>query len=425
MKTSGLYANRNEQSDFIQNALVDAAGSGCNVYIAVAFFTETSVIEKLLELGCSVRLVVRLGFPTSPSALERLMGNPRVQIRYFTSHSFHPKLYIFGDDIAFVGSANLTGAAILSNQEIVVSIDQRDDRFADLAYIFSGYWSEARVLHEEDLTQYRKLFAQFQEHLAAAEKIGQRVLDKLGDSAPSNITRDQKRQSSQAMYVDEFRKTYQECVAAFNIVRTAYEASGYRKVDEALIPLRLEIDSFISFARERKAQGESWKSAPIRSAAEQMTFIRSLIDEWKATPWSYFENVIAHETYPRLLRVFNSAESLKQTSPQDLFDALCTLHSFGDRYRFFEGGTPTWKSHFLAANDHSKVVDSLGYLVFGKDDIEQRMANLIFNPEYKLSEFGRSNVQELIGWCNYEQLPVINARTTKVLRYFGSDVAQL
>jgi hypothetical protein len=53
------------------------------------------------------------------------------------------------------------------------------------------------------------------------------------------------------------------------------------------------------------------------------------------------------------------------------------------------------------------------------------MANSIFDSKYKLNEFGQANVQELVGWCNREDLPIINGRTTKVLRYFGSKVRQL
>jgi len=37
----------------------------------------------------------------------------------------------------------------------------------------------------------------------------------------------------------------------------------------------------------------------------------------------------------------------------------------------------------------------------------------------------RTNVQELIGWCNGEELPILNGRTTKVLRFFGSIVTQV
>lgn len=421
----GLYANRNHQRDFVRNALFDSARSACNVYIAVAFFTEASVVEELVASGCSVRLIVRLGFPTNPHALERLMTNPRVQMRYFTGHSFHPKLYIFGDEIAFVGSANLTGSAILTNQEIVVGIGRDDDRFADLSYIFSEYWEEARVLGDVDLKGYKQFFNKFQQHQAAAEQLGQQVLNQFGDFSPANITRDRPKLTSQGMYLEEFRKTYQESLSAFNIVRYAYEATGYRKADDSLIPLRLEIDSFISFVRERKAQGDAWRQAPLRSISDQIRIINDLVQEWSETPWEYFERTVVHETYPRLMEVFESHDSIENTLPEQLFDALCTLHSFHDRFRFFEGGMSTWKSTFVAINDAKKVRDSLTYLVFGTDSVEQRMANLIFNPQYKLAEFGRANVQELIGWCNREQLPVINGRTTKVLRFFGSEVAQL
>ncbi|WP_419690218.1 phospholipase D family protein [Burkholderia theae] len=405
--------------------MLDSARSASNVYIAVAFFTEVSVVEELVASGCNVRLIVRLGFPTNPYALERLMANPRVQMRYFTGHSFHPKLYIFGDEIAFVGSANLTGSAILTNQEIVVGIGRDDDRFTELVYIFSEYWQESRVLHDDDLKSYKQLFNKFQQHQAAAEQLGQKILNQLGDFSPTNITRETPKLTSQGMYLEDFRKTYQESLSAFNVVRDAYEATGYRKADDSLIPLRLEIDSFISFVRERKAQGDAWRQAPLRSVSEQAKMIGDLVREWRETPWEYFERTVVHETYPRLMKVFESPDSLKNTPPEKLFDALCTLHSFHDRFRFFEGGMSTWKSTFVTVNDAKKVYDSLSYLVFGSDRVEQRMANLIFNPQYKLSEFGRANVQELIGWCNREQLPVINGRTTKVLRFLGSEVAQL
>jgi hypothetical protein len=35
---------------------------------------------------------------------------------------------------------------------------------------------------------------------------------------------------------------------------------------------------------------------------------------------------------------------------------------------------------------------------------------------------GQADVQELIGWCNREELPVLNGRTTKVLRFLKSKV---
>jgi hypothetical protein len=85
----------------------------------------------------------------------------------------------------------------------------------------------------------------------------------------------------------------------------------------------------------------------------------------------------------------------------------------------------TLKQEFLGKNDIDKIKKSLTYLVYGNTEIIERMANLIFKSEYKLNVFGQSNIQELIGWENKEGLPVINGRTTKILRYFGFNICQL
>jgi HKD family nuclease len=425
MTDLGLYTNRNQHRDFVHNVIQRLASDGCNIYIAVAFFTERSVIDELLTKGCRIRLVVRLGFPTNPHALGDLMGKSGIEIRYFTGHAFHPKLYVFGDKAALVGSANLTKSAILTNQEVVVSVESSDARFAELASLFGDYWGEAKVLDHKALETYKSAYREFEKFQAPIELLGQDFLSKQGLSQPSNITRDKTRESKESLFLEEFRKTYQECVSAFNIIRDTYDSTGYRKADPKLIPLRLEIDSFISFVREKRAEGEVWMSSPLRSAAEQRLVIAEMIEEWKKTAWPHFEERIVGANYPRLQRVFKSVASIEASTDAELFDALATLHSFYDRFRFYAGGLPGWKREFIAANDPQRVRDTLAYLVYGGGSIENRMANVIYDSRYKLNEFGRSNAQELIGWCNQENLPIINGRTTKVLRYFGSDVRQL
>ena len=80
---------------------------------------------------------------------------------------------------------------------------------------------------------------------------------------------------------------------------------------------------------------------------------------------------------------------------------------------------------FSRINDSRRIRESLAYLVFGSADPIARMAALIFDSTYKLNGFGQANVQELLGWLNGDELPVINGRTTKIFRYFGFDVQQL
>lgn len=420
---AGVFANRTQRSDFIMSELERRGTKDRDVFIAVAFFTDAGVVNRLLEKGCKIRMVVRLGFPTSPAAIDAVKR--RVDLRVYTSMSFHPKLYIFGDEVALVGSANLTHQAITSNQEVVVGIAGEDERFAELAAIFQSYWDGADVPTDDMLRTYAAAYKKFEAHENAADKLARDVAAALGNTAPANIERGEARRSKQSLFLANYRKTYQEAVSAFGIVRRAYEATGYRKASGQRIPLRLEIDSFISFVRDTETSGDSWALGPYRNETEQASFIQGLVEKWKPRKWPHFEEKIVGENYPRLMRVFDSRDSVMKASDDELFEALCTLHSFHDRVRYFDGGMPTWKKAFLAANPPKRVRESLAYLVFGEGDVIERMANMIYNDAYWLREFGQSNVQELIGWCNREELPVVNSRTTKILRFFGSNVRQI
>jgi len=421
----GVFANRNSKRDFVLNEIQRRAAPESSVYIASAFFTEFDVVKDMLDKGCRVYIVARLGFPTSPDAIEKTMAHPNAQLRIYTGHAFHPKLYLFDEEVALVGSANLTRAAILTNQEVVVSVESDDPRFGELAAIFDDYWEFAEVPSAKMLADYKALYAQYSKLADAVHKLDMQAREKLGDRSPDNIDRGKRKESKQSIFLASFRRTYQESVAAFKIVRDAYAATGYRKASEDEIPLRLEVDSFISFVRERFATGESWRSAPQRSASEQEALVKDLVNHWRASPWPYFEDRIVGDNYPRLKRVFALKDTVMAASDDELFDALCTLHSFGDRLRFFDGGLPTWRREFAAANNPKRARDCLAHLVFGQGDVIQRMADLLYDPRYQLNQFGRANVQELVGWLNREELPIMNGRTTKVLRWFGSRVTQV
>ncbi len=273
-----VFANRTEKKDFVVNEIERLGASGRDVYIAVAFFTESGVIKRLIEKGCRVQMVIRLGFPTSPRAIEEVMGLPNLQLRVYTARTFHPKLYIFGNEVALIGSANLTHAAIWSNQEVVVSVDAEDERFSELALVFDEYWDGAEVPTQDQLKLYKQLYSSFSKLEDAADALAIDAANKLGNTAPANINRGEKKRGKQSLFLSHFRKAYQEGVAAFDVIRKVYQASGYRKVDESAIPLRLEIDSFISFVRERVATGESWEATMLRTPAEQEPLIVELIE---------------------------------------------------------------------------------------------------------------------------------------------------
>lgn len=422
---SDLLTNRNSRGDFIREALVGAGEPGEPAYIASAFFTDHEVLRRISFKSKRVRLIVRLGFPTSPKALQDALNDPNVDVRYFTDHTFHPKLYIFGDRTAFVGSANLTGAAVISNQEILVAMSSDDPRFEDLAVLFGEYWDQAAVLTAPILDEYRILYANHRAIDVEIAKFEQQVDSKIGKAVFQNIDRGKERKSKENIFIESYRKTYQEAVSAFSTIREAYRDHGKRKVSEERLPLRLEIDSFFSYVRDHIATGETWRDTTVGWNPARKMDLESALASWHRTTWPHLESTIVGTNYPRLVETFSSNQAIKGSSDDQLFEALLTLHSFHDSLRFHLGGLSGLRKAFIGSNATEKVRHSLAYLVHGKDELVQRMANLIYNSDYKLGVFGQANVQELIGWHNKEDLPVINGRTTKILRYFGFDVRQL
>ena len=86
-----LFTNTNSKKDFFSNGLTQQIHKDMDIYIASAFFTEINVIDQFIQKNCRVRIIVRLGFPTSPSALKHLLKQKNIEARFYTSHEFHPK----------------------------------------------------------------------------------------------------------------------------------------------------------------------------------------------------------------------------------------------------------------------------------------------------------------------------------------------
>lgn len=420
-----IYTNSNARRDLFRNALEQAKQSDEPVFIAVAFFTDYEMLKQISGTSRAVKLVVRLGFPTSPDALRKALTDPYVSVRYFNDSSFHPKMYLFGDRLAYVGSANLTNAACNSNQEVVVEVPASDDCFNDLASVFDDYWQQAAVLTAEALDVYQDAYKAHLKFDAQISLLEKGVNSTLGLTRFENIDRGAKAATRQSMFIDSYRRTYQETTSAFDRVREEYALAGVRKVADPEFPLRLEIDSFFSFVRDHIATVGSWNDVPLGWSGGGRERMRLALDAWHKQSWAHLEEVIVGTAYPRLNSVFSSAETIQDAGEDELFEALRTLHSFHDRLRFHAGGTSGLRDAFMCGNPLSKIKHSLTYLVHGEDEVVNRMGNLIFNPEMKLRSFGTANVQELIGWKNKEDLPVVNGRTTKVLRYFGFDIKQL
>lgn len=418
-----LYTNTKSRNDFIRNAILQMSRQCKTMMIASAFFTDAELISDLASKGITINLVVRLGFPTSPTALRSLIQNNNVNIRFFTDESFHPKLIIFDDDDALIGSANLTKSGIDSNQEIMVSVNSDDDAFIGLIETFNTYWMDAKVLTNEYLNDYQKIYREHDKINKEITSLNNKVLDKIGVIRTNNITTDVKIKGSKSIFTHTYQQNYQSYRNAFNKIQSIYQEFT-RKTPDNVIPLRLEIDSFFSFVKDKIATGETWKDTKL-GFDNNINTLRANISEWLKTYWPHYEEKIIPINYPLIQRSFSSPDKIKSLDYDQIIETLMVLHSLHDRYRFYKGGKVSQIPTFIELNPIDCVKISIVHLLYGRGDIVSRMADLIYDSNYKLNHFGNANVQELVGWVNKEEYPIINGRTTKILRFYGFDVKQL
>ena len=389
------------------------------IKLASPYFSYSDLIKDIGTPDRDINLLVRLGAATSPYELRKVFFLPNVNIRFFTSAQFHSKLYIFGDNHALIGSANLTQSGVQTNREVVVAIPRENRDFDELVSLFESYWAEAKVLDENSLEQYAKLYDQQSPQKSSEADFEKEIQKKFGDIAPSQgIQVGLKKPSREKLHLEDYRRTYQEFLMAFRELESIYQQDGRRQ--QAALPLRIEIDQFLNYLRGKHCPSDSYQDAPLRNGEERKVFVKELIDEWFQIRWKYLDEHIVL-AFPKIQSQLGNPESIQNSDMDQLIDALEICHAFHDQLRFHRDGEPTLRRQF-AKNGLSRVKKTLTYLLHGRDDFIERMGNVIFNPSLKLEMIGRSVSQELLGWVNEENIPICNERTLKVLRFLGYDL---
>ena len=413
-----VFTNSVGRNDFLANVLKDSSLCDQDIFIAVAFFTDAETVEYLCNQNNKINMVVRLGYPTSVNALKKLLKNQNVNIRFYTSSKFHPKLYIF-TDFALVGSANLTQMALRINQEIVMKIDSVSPDFDDLQSIFSSYWAAAEPLSEKYIEKYAAFLKKYPH--PNEDSLDWKVKDEVGDFEYRNITttkKDTRTQTEKA--TSAFRKNYQDCRQAIMDLQKKYDATKIRKGNPDLLPVKLELDAFMSWVKDKKAPEDKWLDQIAPESRDLV--LNGYFQEWRGAddrivPWS-------QDSFQKISALFKSEYSLRSASYATIMDSLIGLYSFHSRQRFFKGGLNTLIDTFTTRNTEQKVKDTFSYLFFTKGDVIDKMYSAIYDNQYRLEQFSRSGVQELVGWVD-KDLVVVNGRTTKVLHFLGYNVKQI
>jgi hypothetical protein len=409
-----LYTNL-EAKKTVKNALLIHARDIANLNIASAFFSASDDILEIVKRGINVNLIVRLGEGTSIESLKALMNKSRINIRYYTDRRFHPKIYIFGDRRALIGSANATKSGITTNSEVSVAIEQDHEDFDELVRIFWMYWEDAIPLTMDTIKRTEHILNKYKSQENSAER---EIESALGakNAPPSKIISGQFKKSKQQAYVDDYERGYQEFKSAYDRVYEIYARVGKRKPESLNIPLRIEIDQFWNYIREEFTTGDSFNDEPVRADDADLTsFVTAKVEQWLATDFPYLKVVV--ENYKVINERFNSVDSINGLSIDEIFEALMICHAFRENKRWMGKNA---KDQFFSDVSEQSLKDMISYLLHEKKvRFTRRLADCLFG-QYKIRHMDRSCCQELLGWVNQEDIPIFNNRTFMALRYLGA-----
>lgn len=405
-----LVTNTNRINDRMHKLLADQ-GKDSQIYIASAFFSEAKLALEMVNNNSNIMLIVRLDFGTNPDALYAIFNNKNIDIRFFTGNNFHPKFYIFGNRIAYVGSANFTHSGLTTNNEVNIEFDSEEPIFEDLKSVFWDYWNQAEVLTKDKLDRFKEIVDNCKKPEPFKE-----IKAKVGAYEYNNVDRPKEKGNTKDKYISNFRRNYQLYITRFNNLKTIYEKTKVRRYPN--VPLRIEVDRFLWWIREDYAIGESYKGVEARSISEIEKTIIPYIKEFEKISNDYLDSS-ASTRYEKVSNGFQNVEMIQKMDFDEIFEILDNVYAFHDTLRFYNGGHVTLKKYFEDENPLKKIKESVSYTLFGKDDYEERIYKCLFHEDLKLKGFGEHCIKELFGLVNSHDIPICNGRTLKSMEWLG------
>lgn len=434
MALSELYANTGA-TGFTINFFMNAGPHPRSGLLAAPFFTTNDPIKALTDKGCDVRLIVRFSPITTPEALRQALENPRVKTRYFTGAKFHTKLYII-DDIALVGSANLTDRGLKANRELSVLLRQdRDEAFYALPGLFDELWNDADVLNKEVLREYEKAFKSKEK--PQDEDAFEKFIHKfVKPAAPRSIVVGSEKKSKERAFIQGFRRKYDEIlVPAHDEILDVAQLHGFGRPEYAGQDPQIEMGRFLGWLRLTQGSGDGWRETSLLSdPQDRAARIAEYVQVWQST-----DDTVKGDMYHASAEIENIANirtylcdpnELDRLNFDELFRHLTGCHAFLERLRFVSkdigenlSGLERLRIDFQKKNTLEAVVRTVRYLLADTGDAIERAYDCVYGS-YKLKGFGEACVMELLGWGDTKR-PPFNNRSIRGIRLLGFDVEHL
>jgi hypothetical protein len=321
----------------------------------------------------------------SRDTLERFAAHRPIH----SLRGLHAKIYVI-DNVVLMTSANLTGCAFKKRHEVGFLFDGAiGERFVTL---YEKLWAQSVNISVEALPVQKRPSGTADEPHGAG-------LPDLWDLPSSPKTRE----TSSGAFSDyqHFLETYERFVHD-------YLSCGGR--DVSVIPVYFETDAFLDFlfhSGDRPSQ--PFKIRPPRnlSDADRIREIAAARDRFRKE----VEDKAYHMGRSRIIRKLLRKTHVMDLSQEEVAKLATNLNCFG------RNGLARY--NFVSKNKLRAVRTALRDLIHGEGSPVYRMENC----KAALHGFGRSSIQETMGYYFPNDFPLRNQNVNAGLRFFGYPVS--
>lgn len=372
------------------------------------------------------RLWIAVPFIGSDKTVTSVLGanwfeNPKISVRLLTDASdfnnfnnsalqlfiqrgeirdllgLHAKIYLL-DNECYVTSANLTNTAFSKRYEIGFHVTGAQVK--DVEKIFMAWWKKSKPIKNIKTVE---ILNKKSDTISKDEKFGM-ALPNLWQ-LPSSINISKGIVKKKFLDYPLVMQEYQRFSEQYKSIQRIWKKH----------PLYLEIDTFLNYlyheAPRRPSHNYKAKHSRKLSETEQKRAIRKYAKQFAAylktddNPNHIAGQVRFHNIIKRIL-VKKRIKNLSKKDMMYVFDHINALNSY-----------PINKVKILNNNSLKQINKNLFNLLYGSDNLPARM-----NECSQLKFMGTSTINEIVGYHNPYEYPIVNRNSSSGLRFFGFNV---
>lgn len=434
----------------LQNLLGEVIESCTRVRAAVAYASRDNM--KLFE-ACAQHLKPLEFFgrydhtvAVDPAVLKWFLdkASPNYDCK-LVPDILHAKIIWWVDAGAYIGSANLSDRAWISNIEAGTFLPHDElvetGMEPELQRFFEEVDDRARPLTKEIYQEQLRL-ADRRSELSKREYGLEQQFDK-DRLLPKNhglVFVDTKRSSEKRF--QKFEQDWNDTLQVMRSIASRVSAPGAKPgwIDASVAP-GVQADQFLHayyYKQVKDGNRHPYEEFFDRNSKNPELALRDALEWWHDADFDHsFEERTIYEWSPRLRELLARDRILKLTE-QEFVDAVSRVHAIRDHAIKQENehlGLPDrpqagddkvekfgewlWRQR---SREGRTVLELLNYVVWGNGSVSARLWNAIRSDDWAIPHIGLSSLGEIVGWARPDEYPPRNMRTSKGLRALGYNV---